>query len=325
MASSATVPSADTVVPEDEGRRRCNDTWYFLNAFTRGTPVRCAPQGGRIQCASQVDNSARCQWGHLVERPMNYQPLRGILSANYVVEATCPGWPANDGSDACEQLRCYEPKSADFCSPLSPLPPLDVHSAMVLTVFVDEAGATSFSTQTSRSRWYENKVIVALGGVAMTIMVLCVCLCACGLKLRASRRSLRLLMSHERKAHRYQCARPHTSCSTALGRLPRLRSSSMEAGEAPGAVAVVSQTPQLCETAQGDTDGGFQLRSESAPGPVLEAATRDPPTTHDQPAALAAACAAAADLPAWDIMYVEDGDEVQMEVGASSALGISAL
>lgn len=266
----------DTVVPEDEGRRRCNDTWFFLDAYSSGTPVRCAPQGGRLQCASQLRSRGHCQWGALRERPKQYQPLHGVLTANYVVEAPCKGWTANDGSDPCAELRCYYPDSADFCSPISLLPPLEVHNGALLTIYGhDDDIATTFEASTESDRWYENQAILELGAMALAMAVMCLCLCACGIKLHLARRSLRLLRKRERASQGYALA--------------HLRASS--ADEEP-AVSTTSAHDDGAEARAPMTSPEETSGSTASILPVWM------PSLLHQP-----------ELPPWDIMYVEGAED----------------
>ena len=81
-----------------------DNSWYFLK-HAGGAPVRCAKECGKLQCASRDGDS--CMWGAIDK--FGYDSYQLItenvdFSATYTVD--CPGWTADDGSNACVALNC---------------------------------------------------------------------------------------------------------------------------------------------------------------------------------------------------------------------------
>lgn len=76
------------------------EKWYYLPSG-QGTPVRCSASG-KLECASY--DGKHCHWGKYSKR-RSYKLMTDVHS-RHPVEVSCPGWPAEDGTNACEELSC---------------------------------------------------------------------------------------------------------------------------------------------------------------------------------------------------------------------------
>lgn len=208
---------------------RCNHTWYFLDAYDGGTPVRCSSESGMLICATTPDGN-ECQWGKLYETPAPYQPLVSVVSGPSVRDRThvsCNHWQANDGSDPCTVLGCRDWNASSFCHPERPLlPPLEAHSGLLFGVYLNVAGQLMLSDnyQNPARRDYHQTVMVAVSGGLVAVVCLVCCSVSCWLARCAARReNFRLTRSVARLEDALKPARycPATTAEWGDARLGR--------------------------------------------------------------------------------------------------------
>ena len=74
------------------------------------SPVRCSSRPNMIECAS--NNNKNCLWGKY-KKQAPYTLVKGVKAKRpYAIQ--CPGWKPDDGSDACEELGCYDDSKLFF-------------------------------------------------------------------------------------------------------------------------------------------------------------------------------------------------------------------
>lgn len=98
------------VYPSTQEQQVDPQKWYYLKK-SRGVPVQCGADNGvpngKLLCAG--NSGGGCQWSKYGTNWTAFQEMTGVTSSVYK-DINCPGWPADDGSDACEELSCYAPK-----------------------------------------------------------------------------------------------------------------------------------------------------------------------------------------------------------------------
>ena len=181
----------------------CNRTWYYLDTSGSGTPVRCGPTNGTIECATWASGK-ECQWGRIFNIPEAYQPLHGVISGPPMVKFCPTFWKPNDASDACAVLGCYEqPASRDFCRPAQPLPAAAVRSSWLWTLFIDGEGHVTLS----ENKYHEDVFLVDwFLWTLVALGVLCCLCCLVGCVLRCSMRRTFTRLTRIEKRLRYELA-----------------------------------------------------------------------------------------------------------------------
>ena len=290
LHNAAPTPPGQAFLQQEADRGRCNDTWYFLDGPGSGTAVRCAPGRAALQCATRVESDG-CQWGWTYERPLPYQPLLGVRTADSVIEVDCPStWPTKDGSNACDMLRCTWQAllTPDFCRPRVTLPPAEVHSSWLFSVFVDANGELDLSDNSDHQKlWIEEALFAYVGGSLLALLLLCASVCACWCRLRRSEQALRMLTrTHAKQGYDLAQSRARSR----FGR--RLR------GGRTAAAAV-----------GGGTEADGTSSSTSVELPTLERPISPPRAAVTVPMLVLLPAPRPWSLPAWDVAYVEEEDE----------------